>query len=398
MCAVLSFISLSLFETPSPTESGRETLSRERKHTKSTTWHEAGDWHPHGGAHTAPAKGRHRQATTRRQQRHGRGLAQASWWICSAPFCLSASLHRLPADLVAEGVASLSLPLAERARLHLALSAARPEAPQKSEDALVAYFSEKEKRANEKWRATAAIVAQQRAALIQNSAADLQELFLDLAKCGAVGAEDALTLAYLLFASDEDRLYYAGLLLTTAGAERVRAHNFTTAAAREKAFLSAYGPQLESFPWPIFPADKRFTALTQKLLSTTSLSGGAAPQTPPPVYKDVRELFGGSFLPIYGPNGVQIVTAGFSRLRNAASNQNRGRGGKGRGNRGRGNQGGQRGGYNRQNQGHHDNRHYANDGLVASAPPSKGRYYNGGGAQPTLGYENSGPKNEELDE
>lgn len=283
-------------------------------------------------------------------------------------------------------MAELSLPLAERALLSVALAdlALRPsKKPADAESALISYFSEKEKRANEKWRATAAVVAQQRAALCAATPEDTRELFLDLAKCGAVGAEDALTLGYLLFGSAEDRHYYAGLLLTTCGLDRVKAHNFSSATARgDQAFLSAHGPLLETFPWPIFPPDRRFNALNQKLLASATLSGGGPRdgRPTPPVYKDVGpQLFGGSFVPIVGPDGVQFAAAEVSvlergvaevaslvsRLRNAAGGRQNQPAARARGARGRG---GAQGRGNTQGRAARDER----------APP---RYY-GGGEEP----------------
>ena len=309
--------------------------------------------------------------------------------LCSSLGVPRPVLHKVSAGILDEAVAALGLPLPERARLSVALADLTPHAAQgvPAESALISYFAEKEKRANERWRATAAVVAQQRAAICGTSPADTQELFLDLAKCGAIGAEDALTLAYLLFGSAEDRLYYAGLLLTTSGLDRVKAHNFTTAAAREDpAFLSAYGPVLETFPWPLFPADKRFNALNQKLLAATSLSGGGPPDKrhTPPVFKDLGpQLFGGSFVPILGPDGVQIAAAEVSvlergvaevasmvsRLRNAAAAQTTTTAPRSRGARGRG--GGQ--GRGRKDQ------------VATAPPPSRNNRYYGAGPDPKNG-------------
>lgn len=320
------------------------------------------------------------------------------------------NLHKVSPAILEEAVAALAFPLPERARLSIALADLAPPSPPQqatAEATLISYFSEKEKRANERWRTTAAAVQQQRVALAKNTPEALQDLFLDLAKCGAVGAEDGLTLAYLLFGSPEDRLYYAGLLLTTAGLERVRAHNFTTAAG-DDTFLSAYGPLLETFPWPIFPRDRRFTALTQKLLASVSLSGGGPQrkQPTPAVYKEVVHLFGGSFVPVLGPDGVQFaaaevsvlekqladITAQISRMRAGTGGQDRGgysnnraRGarGRGRGNPNPNHQQQQRGDSHQRR----GNSYYggAGDGTTATAPPAHS-------------HSTRGPKNDEEDE
>ena len=90
-----------------------------------------------------------------------------------------------------------------------------------------------------RYRATEQQMAEERKHLTAQSDHSLKELYASLVKSGALTAEDAMVIPYLLWGSQDERRFMGALMLRKTGHERVRSHNFHVAATKEASFLPA---------------------------------------------------------------------------------------------------------------------------------------------------------------
>jgi hypothetical protein len=217
------------------------------------------------------------------------------------------------ATLAAIG-AEMHLDPPELARLQVAVGRLRAEAQVESGDALREYFSEKEKRERERWRAVAQRLEAERKAISARSVAELRTEFLNMGKSHLLTPDDVICGTYLLFADEAGRKFLAGTLCERRGVDRVKAHNFYVASHMPSAesFLASHGEQLLALQWPLFPPINEFSALNMALLfdATTEVSGGSTKRTPS-VYRHSEEVTGGGSLPVQGDgNGNFFVDMG----------------------------------------------------------------------------------------
>ena len=94
----------------------------------------------------------------------------------------------------------------------------------------------------------------------------------------ALDIYDAWVLGALLYGTDDDRKYCAGLILAhpQSTADRFSPSNLMTASLHyPPAFLQTHGDTLVKMPWPLLPNDKRLQAMNQQNLAQTAAACGA---------------------------------------------------------------------------------------------------------------------------
>ena len=271
--------------------------------------------------------------------------------------CDLRSVFRLPAGFVEEVLAELPGTNAERTKRHLALDALRPPPPKKMDDdaaaALKEYFSQKEARTNEPWRAAARRADLQiglltRAFAEPNAFEDLRAEFLNQSKAQLLTELETMILQYLLCAASPDygRFFLAALLLNVPPASRLQVHNWGVASDMAPGRRDAHGEAIASLTSPLFPDGFGFATLNARLLAEAVSFDGAGRSR---VFADRPSglwgspLAGGGPLPIYGADGLQTaaldasaVEQQLAAMRSDVSFLRRRLGGRGRGGRGRG--------------------------------------------------------------
>lgn len=200
-----------------------------------------------------------------------------------------ADIGRLPPTLVEEAIDSLRLPLAERARLHLTLPS-----PAKEGD-LGAYFLRQEERTRDPWR-----VYLERELALSRSAAlatdkELERSFVDAARAQLISPSDAFSANYVLFGNADAQKFFLTISLLPY-ADRLRMHNFFIASSCGTDFLTTFGEQLISLPFPLFPPLPSLRALNIKLLTEGRTNGGGSREGYPSVFR--QETEGGTVLPV----------------------------------------------------------------------------------------------------
>ena len=98
----------------------------------------------------------------------------------------------------------------------------------------------------------------------------------DLAKNSLLAPLEVLCLHYLVFAVEKGPETLVSLLTEADHNETIRRHNWMVAEASGEAFCERYGPHIEATTFPLFPPDRRFTALNVKMMSAQarSVDGG----------------------------------------------------------------------------------------------------------------------------
>ena len=246
-----------------------------------------------------------------------------------------AQLMLLPRSVIDAAIATLALQPPQVAKLYVEL--AKNANPDSTGEALLRHFSEEEKRARERWRATAERLAVQREQFATEPTEDQRALFVDLAKSSMLSAAEVLTGTYLMFGDNAALRFYSGILLRCSESERILSHNMYVASKLGDTFLSTHGDAIVSLAWPLFPPDARFSALNQRLLFEAGGATGAGAYNPS-VFRKSSVQGGGYFAPVVQtpehPGGVvdlSEIERAFVALQNAMSNTNHRRNDNGRG-------------------------------------------------------------------
>lgn len=201
---------------------------------------------------------------------------------------------------------------------------------------LARQFEAQERRSREAWRSTSEALSAERSSISNQPIEQLRDEYLELAKAAQLSPEDAVTVAYLLYADEADRKFWAASILRKHGNDRVRAHNFSVGSKREEAFMSVHGAKLLNFTLPLYPALPSFSALNTRILS--EVPHGGSPSSPASTLFRTN-IEGAGFLPVgqlpdgqWAADSTSVenqlkrqVSALESKLRRV-SNQGRGRG------------------------------------------------------------------------
>jgi hypothetical protein len=195
--------------------------------------------------------------------------------------------------------------------------------PASGTDRLAATLEGQEERRLQPWRGQFEVYQVLYKTALGETLDDLQGKFLDQAKLRSLSADDCWLLSLLLFASEDDRRFVASCLLSLQGADRMVAHNWHTAQAHGQQFLARHGGTISALGAPLFPADKRFSALNESILQQgvgpvggggdgpSCFRRGPAPptstfRTAPGVFRTNLEA-GEFWLPISSHGGVPAV-------------------------------------------------------------------------------------------
>ena len=145
---------------------------------------------------------------------------------------------------------------------------------------LASIIEKQEARIVEPWRTELEAFRVQNRNITETTLDELKTLAIDLAKNGSLSADEAMSLTYILFGSAEAHLFYANLLMTKKGIERIQFHNWFVAESSGEHFLRAYGAKIKNLTWPLFPPDKVFSAINLRLMLEHSSPHGGGDNMP----------------------------------------------------------------------------------------------------------------------
>ena len=145
---------------------------------------------------------------------------------------------------------------------------------------LASIIEKQEARIVEPWRTELEAFRVQNRNITETTSDELKTLAIDLAKNGSLSADEAMSLTYILFGSAEAHLFYANLLMTKKGIERIQFHNWFVAESSGEHFLRAYGAKIKNLTWPLFPPDKVFSAINLRLMLEHSSPHGGGDNMP----------------------------------------------------------------------------------------------------------------------
>jgi hypothetical protein len=119
--------------------------------------------------------------------------------------------------------------------------------------ALREYFAAQELRTVQKWRSLAEQMELERTTVHAKATLEsLQAEYINKVKLGAITADVAMTIQYILSENAAERLMFASMMLKRTGKDLVLRHNHYVASLN-KDFQAAHGEIIEHYPHPLLP-------------------------------------------------------------------------------------------------------------------------------------------------
>ena len=238
-------------------------------------------------------------------------------------------LLKLSPALVTEGVDALKLPLADRAKISVALAELEESAP-KSANELKEYFVLQEDK-KRKFRTYAYLSVKEKYDEILNSFSEayvavnaeekLRDTFMRKCKNHTLTPFEVLIGYWCLYHKDhKSSCFFLASLICHRRDERVGIHNWHAVRDEPTHWLNSYGDAVAGLQLPLFPNVEEAKELNEILLTTKiekGLDGGATGPTGDPHHgaprevshlykKDAHNLWGGGALPVLDASGTQV--------------------------------------------------------------------------------------------
>lgn len=138
-------------------------------------------------------------------------------------------------------------------------------------------LSAQEARTLEKWRHREQQLAARSRTFRKMKVDELRKKFVEQAKDAQISPTESLLLFTSLYATEEERVFMAALILCEIDNDRLPQFNYSIARSKGEQFMSQHGATLTGMPYPLFPAVEDFDALNQRLLREYGTVEGGAP-------------------------------------------------------------------------------------------------------------------------